>query len=228
VLHARVTLRNLPDPALERPAIAKASLDVSGRVVRTHATAPTIAQALALLEERLRQSLEHLEETRRARRRRTAAVEPGEWRRGDPNARRPEPISGPTDEEALVRRKTYAIAALTPEEAVVEMDSLDQDFHLFTNADTGEESVVYRRPDDGIGLLCARPIEAPFPETPLRPDPAPAPVLVLQAATEALNVSGERFLFFVDAQSGRGNVLYRRDDGHYGLIEPTDKTSDRR
>ena len=29
-----------------------------------------------------------------------------------------------------------------------------------------------------------------------------------------------RFLFFENATTGRGNILYRRHDGHYGLIEP--------
>ncbi|WP_340687998.1 hypothetical protein [Amycolatopsis coloradensis] len=28
-------------------------------------------------------------------------------------------------------------------------------------------------------------------------------------------------LFFVDADRGRGSVLYHRYDGHYGLITPT-------
>jgi hypothetical protein len=30
------------------------------------------------------------------------------------------------------------------------------------------------------------------------------------------------FLFFVDAERGRGAVLYHRYDGHYGLIAPAD------
>jgi hypothetical protein len=30
-----------------------------------------------------------------------------------------------------------------------------------------------------------------------------------------------RFLFFVNAQTGRGSVIYLRYDGHYGLIEPS-------
>ena len=30
------------------------------------------------------------------------------------------------------------------------------------------------------------------------------------------------WVFFRDADSGRGHVLYRRYDGHYGLIVPVD------
>jgi hypothetical protein len=39
------------------------------------------------------------------------------------------------------------------------------------------------------------------------------------SAVERLNETGEPFLFFVDDRVG-GSVLYRRPDGHYGLIEP--------
>jgi Sigma 54 modulation/S30EA ribosomal protein C terminus len=219
VLHARVTLRQLPDPALERPAIAKATLDVSGRPVRAHVAAETIDQALGRLEERLRRNLEDLEETRRADRHQTGTAEAGEWRHGNLPAARPEYFDRPIEGRELVRRKTYGLSALTPEQAVIDMDALDHDFHLFTNVDTGEESVVYRRPTGDFGLLCVHPREAQHAGAPLLPDLSPAPVLVLEDAIERLNVSGERFVFYVDAQTRRGNVLYRRYDGHYGLLE---------
>ena len=48
----------------------------------------------------------------------------------------------------------------------------------------------------------------------------PAPVLGLDEAIERISASGERFVFFENAASGRGNVIYRRYDGHYGLIAP--------
>jgi ribosome-associated translation inhibitor RaiA len=220
VLHARVVLRKLPDPALARPAIAKATLDVNGRPVRAHVAAKTMDDALDRLEERLRRSLEDLEETRRADRYETGVVAHGEWRHGSLPAVEPEYRERPVEERELVRRKTHELSALTPERAVIDMAALDRSFYLFTNADTGEESVVYRHPTGGIGLLCADPRKAQHAGAALIPDPAPAPALDLEAAIERLNASGERFVFYVDAQTGRGNLLYRRYDGHYGLLEP--------
>ena len=44
--------------------------------------------------------------------------------------------------------------------------------------------------------------------------------LTLEEAVERLNSGGEPHVFFADATNGRGNVLYRRYDGHYGLITP--------
>ena len=46
----------------------------------------------------------------------------------------------------------------------------------------------------------------------------PVPELELKDAIERMNVDGERYVFFLNATSGRGNVIYHRFDGHYGLI----------
>ncbi len=221
VLHARVVLQKLPDPALERPAIAKATLDLNGRPVRAHVAAKTMDDALDRLEERLRRSLEQIEETRRADRHDAGVAEQGEWRHGNLPSGEPEYRERPVEERELVRRKTHELSALTPERAVIDMAALDRSFYLFTNADTGDESVVYRNPAEGIGLLCVDPSKAPpNAGAALIPDPAPAPTLPLEAAIERLNAGGERFVFFVDERTRRGNVLYRRYDGHYGLLEP--------
>ena len=40
-----------------------------------------------------------------------------------------------------------------------------------------------------------------------------------QAVTH-LDLGGDPFVFFVDAGTARARVLYRRYDGHYGLITP--------
>jgi hypothetical protein len=69
VVHARVTLHRLASQAAPA-AVARATLDVSGRPVRSHAAGTTVEQALRRLEDRLRRNLENLEERRRARRRR--------------------------------------------------------------------------------------------------------------------------------------------------------------
>jgi hypothetical protein len=42
----------------------------------------------------------------------------------------------------------------------------------------------------------------------------------VQQATQRLDDGGEPFVFFANAMTGRGNVVYRRYDGNYGLITP--------
>ena len=53
--------------------------------------------------------------------------------------------------------------------------------------------------------------------TVLNQDP---PELTLSEAEERLDNRHERFVFFLNPETGRGNVIYRRYDGHYGLITP--------
>jgi hypothetical protein len=121
-----------------------------------------------------------------------------------------------------MRRSTFGIGPLTPEEAVVEMELLHHDFLLFTDAATGAESVVYRRPGNTHGLIAAGDqAERSKPSVDwITVDPAPAPSLTTAEAIERLDLSEDPFVFFLDVERGRGSIVYRRYDGHYGLIEP--------
>lgn len=221
VQYAKVTLVEESNPATERPARAKANLDVSGRFVRAHVAAPRMREAIDLLERRLRRQLEQLADYRLRRRRQSGVAEEGEWRHGAVPTRRPDYYPRPPDERELVRNKSYAPIPMTPEEAALELELLDYDFFLFTSADTGGDSLLYRRTDGRLALLTdGEPGQAPIDQPEDRPPPA---ALSLDDAVERLNISGERFLFFIDADSGRGNVLYHRYDGHYGLIVPAEE-----
>lgn len=42
----------------------------------------------------------------------------------------------------------------------------------------------------------------------------------LRTAVAEMDAVDHHLLFFEDATTGRGNVIYRRYDGHCGLIEP--------
>ncbi|MGH9165109.1 MAG: ribosome hibernation-promoting factor, HPF/YfiA family, partial [Acidimicrobiales bacterium] len=55
----------------------------------------------------------------------------------------------------IVRTKQFAIKPMTPAEGALQMELLGHSFFLFTNADTGGSSVVYRRDDGDIGLIDA-------------------------------------------------------------------------
>jgi putative sigma-54 modulation protein len=47
------------------------------------------------------------------------------------------------------------------------------------------------------------------------------PMSITEAALQ-LELIGHSFFVFTNAETSRTNVLYRRNDGHYGLIEPAD------
>jgi ribosome-associated translation inhibitor RaiA len=203
VLRAHVHLRLDPNPALDRPAIANAQVDVSGRLVCGHVAAREMHEAVDLLDGRIRRGLETLAGRDEGRYHEPGVAAPGEWRHGDLATRRPEFFPRPAEEREIIPRTTPAPGAMTDEAAILEMALLDHDFLLFTDADSGGEACVYRRSDGGIGRLDRR-----------------ESAMAVNDAAAMLELSGERFVFFVDRATGRGTILYRRYDGHYGLVTP--------
>jgi hypothetical protein len=122
-----------------------------------------------------------------------------------------------------VRRRTFATEGITPDEAIFEMRELDYDFYLFVDVGTGEDAVVERLPDGSVRLTRLRPVAA---EPGIRAEAITvseyeAPLLTTEEAVERLGAIGQDFLFFADKATGRGNLVYKRYDGHYGLITPT-------
>ena len=53
----------------------------------------------------------------------------------------------------IVRTKRFNLKPMDSEEAILQMDMLGHDFFVFTNADSGDTSVVYRRHDGKYGLI---------------------------------------------------------------------------
>lgn len=204
VLHARASLERLPDPALERPVLAKAQLDLGVRRVRAHTAATGPVEAIDQLEARLRRSLRDL-----------ADREASERRAGAP-APRPSFRERAPEERQLVRRKSFASGAMAPEEAAWEMGLLDHDFHVFPDAESGEDALVYIHSDGTLGLK--RVGGGGGWVEPFLLDPEPAPELSPDEAAERLTTTGEGFLFFVLRETGRGAALYRRYDGDLGLV----------
>ena len=202
VLYARIKLTHAADPARSRPELAQALLDVNGRLVRAHVAAHDMHEAIDLLQQRLRDKLQHLAQRQKAERHLHEIAEPGEWRHGDLPTVRPEYFDRPEDERRLVRHKAFFGEELTEEEAAFDMDQLDYDFHLYRDLASGEDSILERRPD---GHHVARLLDS-------------APVLTVEEAIRRLRDGGERFVFFDDATTRRGAVVYHRYDGNEGLV----------
>lgn len=59
------------------------------------------------------------------------------------------------EEEAprLVRTKRFAIKPMQVEEAVLQMNLLGHSFFMFSNAETGQVNVVYKRNDGNFGII---------------------------------------------------------------------------
>ncbi|WP_328527669.1 HPF/RaiA family ribosome-associated protein [Nocardioides sp. NBC_00368] len=199
VLTAHVVLDWRRNPASENHAIAEASAKVDGLVVRAKTAAPTMPEAVDDLEYRLRRQLTHLQDRNRTQHRRTSIPAEHEWRHGDLPRHRVPHFPRPAESREVVRRKSFASAPMTPDEAAYEMDLLDHDFFLYRDAASGAPTLAHRLPSA---------IQPPAP-----------PSLTEGQARARLEAGSEPFVFYLDAGTGVGSVLYQRHDGHYGLIE---------
>jgi ribosome-associated translation inhibitor RaiA len=218
VLFARMTLAHEDAPGLERPAVAKATLDVNGRPVRAHVAASTDDEAVDLLEERLRHGLETLTEKRQGRRHEPAETVPGSWRRGSLPTYRPEWFPRPVEDRELVRHKPYLLREQTVAEAALDLVILDQDWVLFTELTTGADALL-ERVDSGYHLTIDTD---DAPDVSDLDEPVTisldVPRMDLPTALRLLDETDDPFVFLVDADTGRGRVVYHRYDGHYGTI----------
>ena len=225
VLFARVELTAHRDPARERPAFAKAELDINGRIVRAHVAATTMLEAIDGLEARLRERVERTLHHEAAKHLRFRGDAEHEWRHAQYTAPRPDYFPRPIEERAVVRHKTFSSGVMAPDEAVADLEALDHDFYLFKNVETGEDNVIAR---SDVGYELVEPSAAcsldgavaPISRSQVRPTE-----MTTDEAREVLDLTDRRYVFFLDAADRRGRVLYRRYDGHYGLIVPTDVLS---
>jgi putative sigma-54 modulation protein len=56
----------------------------------------------------------------------------------------------------IVKTKQFMVKPMTPEEAALQLELVGHDFFVFTNSETNETAVVYRRRDGNYGLIEAQ------------------------------------------------------------------------
>ncbi|MBE0426567.1 MAG: ribosome-associated translation inhibitor RaiA [Nitrospirae bacterium] len=53
----------------------------------------------------------------------------------------------------IIKNKRFELKPMSPDEAVMQMELLDKDFFIFTNDNSGDINVIYRRKDGNFGLI---------------------------------------------------------------------------
>lgn len=63
-------------------------------------------------------------------------------------------VSEPEDRiPQIIKTKRFDLKPMHPEEAVMQMELLDKDFFVFSNAGSGHINVIYKRKDGNVGLI---------------------------------------------------------------------------
>lgn len=53
----------------------------------------------------------------------------------------------------LVKKKTFELEPISVEDAKVFLDTIDNNFYVFLNRETGRVNILYKRLDDNLGLI---------------------------------------------------------------------------
>ena len=57
------------------------------------------------------------------------------------------------DVRRIIKNKQFELKPMSPDEAAMQMDLLDRNFFVFTNYNSGDINVIYRRKDGNFGLI---------------------------------------------------------------------------
>jgi ribosomal subunit interface protein len=220
ILGARAVLIQEANPRIPAPARAEVEVDLQGRVIRARAAAPSMDAAVDDVAERLQRHLRRYLERLVTREREPAQPPAGEWSHRAWSPPRSPTFVRPVEEREIIRRKSFAFGPMSVDEAADDLEDLDHGFFLFHDAETDADAVVYWRDDGLLAVIEPQWIMSAGDRGPVRERSRFSSPIDLQAAVSEMNAVNHRFLFFEDAATGRGDVIYRRYDGHYGLIEP--------
>ena len=126
------------NPSISQNQIAEATIWTKGPVLRARETSSDMRASIDQLVDKLERQAQRYRERRRRGPSREQPVE-----------------AGPASERelAIVKTKQFAIAAMTPEDAALQLELVGHDFFVFQNADSGDVNVVYRRREGNYGLI---------------------------------------------------------------------------
>lgn len=208
----------------ERPVSASATIDQDGHVVRAQVGAATVTEAVDELVARLRRQMK--DDADRQHRWPTGQhADATTWQHGKATSVRPSYFDRPIDEREVVRHKSFAPGESTIDEAMWDMAALDFDFFLFTELATGHDCLLVGGGERAELLM----LDGDLGDAPqldlgvanVAVASAGAPTLSLTSAMQRLDAGTESRVFFRNEATERGNVVYRRYDGHYGVITPS-------
>jgi ribosome-associated translation inhibitor RaiA len=221
IIHVELRVTDDTAHPSQAHARAEATLSIKNGPVRAHAQAPTVPEAIDLMIERLRRRVDRHESRlhRVGVKRHDGVAAEGSWQHGDVRSapRRPQPRRD--DTATVVRRKTFAAGPMTVEEAAFDLDILDHDFYLFEESDSGAAGLLSLSDDGRYELAIAHNAEITLdPKMPL--DRVEGPITLDQQGAQRLLDSGaDAFIFHRVNETEPGQVMYRRYDGDYGVVD---------
>ncbi len=154
-MNVEVVLRKEKNPAIPKPAVAEVTLFTKGHIIRTEEAEEDMYAAIDVAAAKTERQLRKYK-TKVIDRRHSAKKRGETLIADDLAAARDEHALNFEDFGTIVRVKEIELAALSEEEALLQMDLLGHDFFVFNDENTGMVNVIYRRKDGSYGLLKPR------------------------------------------------------------------------
>ena len=128
------------------------TIPVKGTIIRSEQTSNDMYVSIDLVEEIIERQLRKYKNklVAKSQGHPTAAAETGSIRREFIES---DEAPAEDDEIRIVRTKKFGIKPMYPEDACLQMELLGHSFFVFSNAETDEVNVVYKRKDGSFGLI---------------------------------------------------------------------------
>ncbi len=135
------------NPSISSPQVAEATVWTKGPVLRARESSTDMYASIDLVAEKLERQVKRYRERRTRKSAHHAAVHAGL-----PPTSESHPL--PDEENAvIVKQKQFNMKPMPPEEAALQLELIGHDFFVFTNADSDEVNVIYKRRDGNYGLI---------------------------------------------------------------------------
>jgi len=159
--HAEVHFSEHKNPRIADKEVCEVTIEGHGHHVRCKVQAPDGFQAVDKAYDKLEHQLHKLKTKLRQRYQGAPKAKKGVDSLGAVVVLDEAPAEAPVEHDdandhqglKIVKSKRFAMFPMTAEEAVERMELVGHGFFFFTNADTSNAAVVYRRDDGQVGLI---------------------------------------------------------------------------
>jgi putative sigma-54 modulation protein len=141
--HVELELAVERNPSIANNQVAEATIWTKGPVLRAREASTDMKASIDLLVDKLERQVQRYRQKRRHE----------HDRHGGANGGVAAPVSNPEEGAMIVKTKQFVLNAMSPEDAIEQLELIGHDFFVFRNADSGEINVVYRRRDGDYGVI---------------------------------------------------------------------------
>ena len=143
--HVELELAVEKNPSIADNHVAEATIWTKGPVLRAREASGDMKASIDLLVDKLERQVKRYRQKRRH-----------EHERHHGRANGADPAASPIPSQEgvmIVKTKQFVLHAMSPEEAVEQLELIGHDFFVFRNDESGEINVVYRRRDGDYGVI---------------------------------------------------------------------------